>query len=356
MSTITNNPEEFVDLFVDANLGVFGKVFPQNDFALLNNNEKVSSAVSALLSAVTFPTLNIVFSAAGRLRERNRKNLKDDIRLDEMEMRVKIVPLDKDGQEIIQGVDEVAPVRVLGIDPFKTKAVKVVETEDGSVVSPEAAGGNSSLVPDLAGVASTLAKAAGGALGFPVAGEIVGGAASLLGSVGPKLGLDFGLSGDDEPKARLPIVEKSTIASRTEFAWYLRSLTADNLRPEQNEVLLADGTHFGSAFLQLRRDVVTLRAEMELATDWRKAALPNLFEVQSIDIPVFHPPVPKTPALTNFTSIDSIRLMVPTKDVQDFLGITEQEIESLIDSNALRSFGQNRSSVTRASLVELIGA
>lgn len=355
MSNITNNPEEFVDLFVDANLGVFGKVFPQNDFALLNNNEKVSSAVSALLSAVTFPTLNIVFSAAGRLRERNRKNLKDDIRLDEMEMRVKIVPLGKDGQELVQGIDEVAPVRVLGIDPFKTKAIKVVETEDGSVVSPEAAGGNS-LVPELAGVASTLAKAAGGALGFPVAGEIVGNAASLLGSVGPKLGLDFGLGEDDKPKVRLPIVEKSTIASRTEFAWYLRSLAADNLRPEQNEVLLADGTHFGSAFLQLRRDVVTLRAEMELATDWRKAALPNLFEVQSIDIPVFHPPVPKTPALTNFTSVDSIRLMVPTKDVQDFLGITEQEVDSLIESNALRSFGQNRATVTRASLIELIGA
>ncbi|WP_282605668.1 hypothetical protein [Pelagibius sp. Alg239-R121] len=355
MTTITNNPEEFVDLFVDANLGVFGKVFPKNDFALLNNNDKVSSAVSALLSAVTFPTLNIVFSAAGRLRERNRKNLKDDIRLDEMEMRVRIVPLDENGEEIIQADDEVAPVRVLGIDPFKTKAVKVIESEDGSVISPEAAGG-AAFQPDLVGIASTLAKAAGGALGFPVAGEIVGGAASLLSSFGPKLGLDFGLSGEDEPKVRLPIVEKSTIASRTEFAWYLRSLAADNLRPEQNEVLLADGTHFGSAFLQLRRDVVTLRAEMELATDWRKAALPNLFQVEAIDIPVFHPPVPKTPALTNFTSVESIQLMVPTRDVQDFLGITAQEVETLIDNESLRAFGQNRATVTRASLVELIGA
>ncbi len=344
-----------VDMYVDANLGVFGRVFPKDAFAILNNGDTVSSAVSALLTAVTFPTLNIVFSAAGKLRERSRKSLKDDIRLQEMEMRVEIAPLDKDGKLIVQGEDEVAPVRVLGIDPFKTKAIRVVETEDGKFITPSADGNKLQFEPDIANVASTLLKAAGGALPIPGAGAVAGGAAALLGAAGPKLGLSFDLfGGADKPKVRLPVVEKSTIASRTEFAWYMRSLDAKTVGEGQTEVLLADGTQFGSAFLQLRRDVAKLRVNMLLATDW-KNSIPNLFEEESVTLQVFHPPVPKTPQLTDFSSTSDIRLMVPTREVQEFLGVDEEEVAAMITAGELVAFGKEQAAVTRSSLLKLIG-
>lgn len=343
---------QVTDRHIDANLGLFGMVFP-SDFAILNNKD-TSAAISAILTAVSFPTLNIIYSAAASLQQVSRRNLKLLVRISEMEMRVKLEAYGEDGKQIVAEADEAEPVQVLGIDPFKSKAIRVVETEDGRFIQPAAEGNSLGFNPDLGKIAPTLAKAAAGAIPIPGAGAVIGGAGELIGAVGPKLGLNFDLFGEDKPKVRLPIVEMSTIASRQEFAWYLRALKADDIPPDQQEIFIPDGTHYGSAFLQVRRDVRMIKVRAVLAADWNKNAV-NTIDEQVVEVPVFHPPLPKTPTLTRFTNPDVMPLLAPRGDVERFLGVKPNELDTLVKDGQLKAFGEGADNITRASLLKLLG-
>ena len=179
-----NTAKKMVDLFIDCNLGLFGLALPK-DFITIGNNKDIATVVSAILSTVSFPSLNILYSAAGRFREKSETNLVADIRVTEMEIRIDITPLDENGNEIKskkinldeQGketnIKQSVPLKVLGINPFKTKAVKVIEKPgEKEIIVPVEDSNALTLKPDVNSIISTLLDVAGGIIGIPGVGTI----------------------------------------------------------------------------------------------------------------------------------------------------------------------------------------
>ena len=161
-----------------------------------------------------------------------------------------------------------------------------------------------------------------------------------------ELDLKFGIGfGDNAPKVRFPIIEKSTITGINSVSWYLRSINENKI----------DGTHFGSIFLQLRRDVKKLLVTSTLYSDWnKKDKFPNIIESFSTILDVFYPPVPSTPILTDFSSVEDIPLLIPRDDIRSFMQISNSELDQLISKKLLTAFGEGNKVITRKSLLDLL--
>ena len=184
-----------VDQFVDINLGVFGLIRPER-FTGAAAGTQVTQAISEILSKLTFPSLNVLYSATAKLLILRDQKLKVGAKLEELELRVEIerVKVEVDGEK--KTVRNPGPelVKILGIEPSRTQALKIIP-DVGSV-------------PDLSGLASALGSGLGLAFGSPELG-------AFLGELGSALA---GLRSEDKPTPRFPIVEKAGIASHREFS------------------------------------------------------------------------------------------------------------------------------------------
>jgi hypothetical protein len=297
---------EKVDLHCEVNLGVFGLVRPDN-LAGLATGDKATEAVGLVLKEFTFPSLNIVFAASARLRERDHNDLKVETQLDEMELRVVLTPLDVAGKPIADG----AKCSLLGVDPYGTTAAKV---EPPFQVAPNV----SSILTAIPSIPSALTGIVSG------------------------LGLSFG----SVMKPSFPITSKAFLAGPREFGWYLKS----------NETEQKEGVHYGTAFLQLSRSVAKLQVQLTLGSDWKGGSVDNQSEPTLTTIlEVKHPAPPETPQITDFTSPDSLPLVIPRDDVKKLLAIDDAEFAVLVSQKRLDAFGSGDAQVvTKGSLLALL--
>ncbi|MEM7482361.1 MAG: hypothetical protein AAF481_14385 [Acidobacteriota bacterium] len=288
-----------VDVFVTANLGIFGFVQP-NGFSGAALGDKTTEALSAVLKNFSFPSLNLAFAASARLRPRSSTSMVTGTKLQEMELRVIL--------EALEQTDGPAPpdgeplIKILGLEPSETLARVIEERpEDGFRPSSTSLGYSSK-------------------------------------------GRSYNLSYTYVPRRRTIQLEKATLAAPDEFGWYLRSSGA-----EQKE-----GLHYGTAFLQLSRKVKRLRVKVGLASDWTNG-VPNQIEDFTIDLGVHHPPIPKTPQLTDVTDMRSLPIVIPRDDIKTLLAITDEELSRLISNKDLRAFGSEGKLITKGSLSRLLG-
>ena len=315
--TVAAERDERVDIYFDCNLGVFGLLRPER-FAGVATGDKVTEAISAILKEVSFPSLNIVFSATGRLLERGKRAMKLGALLQEAELRVTVEPLDQNGNEV-KFEAPARPLKILGLEPSETEALKFVPDIGAIPDIPSPLVGVISGIESLLGFGSSLSKIA----------------SSFLGSG----------SSDEPPQPSFVLLEAATIAKANEFAFYLRS-KADQLK---------DGTHFGVAFLQLSRKVTKLRVRATLATDWQGTRIKNQIEDFEVILDVNHPRIPQTPSITDFTATSSIPIVVPRDDVKTLLSIEDAELDELIKTKRLVSFGKESKHITKGSLINLLG-
>jgi hypothetical protein len=157
-----------------------------------------------VLAEYSFPSLNFVYSASGSLKSKGTDDLKIATTLEEMEMRVKIIPFDRQNREVA----DAAALSVLGIYPDETTATK---KESGFQVAPD--------LGALLGV-------------IPGIGTALSGIVSALGVTVPNL---F--------RPGFPTTDKAYMANGREFGRYTRS----------EEERQKEGLRYGTAVLQVRR-------------------------------------------------------------------------------------------------------
>ncbi|MEE8586483.1 MAG: hypothetical protein V3T83_16700, partial [Acidobacteriota bacterium] len=191
-----NKGREKVDFYADCNLGIFGLLAPEKTFMGAAVDEKTNVAIRTILSKFSFPSLNVLFSASGRLRSKDENDLKVDTKLDEMEVRVTLRALDPEGNAIPfdkNGTN--SPVSVLGLYPFETR---VSDAEEPPVqVTPNLPAILEALAPEEPAAPSPGTPAVPASFGFlDLAGVISG------------LGLVFG----GLFKARFSILDKALLA------------------------------------------------------------------------------------------------------------------------------------------------
>lgn len=302
-----------VDQYVDVNLGVFGLLQPKL-FGGAAIGDKAASAISLVLEHFSFPVLNVLFSASGRLREKDRNDLKVETRLDEMEVRIKVVPLKKDDGPI--DLDRSQPsnaLEVLGVFPFESE---VAEPEHPRF----------QVTPNVSSLLSAIPADA-------VLGPLTGIISGLGLAVAPLF----------RPKFR--ILEKAFVADINEFGWYRQS----------HEKVQQEGPHYGAAFLQVKREVRKLSVTASLATDWKGGDVDNQLDEITTVIEVKHPEPPKTPLLSDLRSPATIPLVVPREDVKKLLSVDDGELDELIKGGRLDAFGANKKQITKGSLLKLLG-
>jgi len=291
---------EKVDLYADVNLGVFGLIRPDKSGGIAL--EAASEAVSMILKKYSFPSLNVVFSASARLRRKDRNDFKVETRLEEMELRISIRALDARNR-IVKAPGRVL---VLGLYPFKTEA-----SEQDPLLQ---------MKPNLSKILSALPSIPEAVLGIIT-----------------NLGLSFGKIF----APGFPVLDKAFLASDTEFGWYKKSAGQ-----RQQE-----GIHYGVAFLQVSRKVRKLEVEYALATDWKGGGVDSLLEPLDVRVlEVHHPPIPKTPQLTDFTGPESLPLVVPRNDAKTLLGVGDKELDALIGPDQIA--GPN---IGQGTLLRLLG-
>ena len=194
---------EKVDLFVDANLGGFGLLLVKQ-FGSVNIDDAFADAIKQVLGKFSFPVLNIVSSASGKLIEKGKSKAKVATWLEEMETRVTLKAYGSDGTTELQG-----QLEVLGLLPSETKA--------GEPGEPPI-----QMTPNIPSILS--------AVGGPALG-----AAGPIGGVISALGLTLAPLFKPRPK----ILQKTFLASANEFGWYLSS---------DNDVQ-QEGVHYTAAVL-----------------------------------------------------------------------------------------------------------
>lgn len=263
--------------------------------------------MSAILREFTFPSLNIVFAASARLREKDHNDLRVETKLDEMELRVAITPLDKEDKPIAGKTK----CEILGLHPFETKAAKVEPPF-------QMASNVSSILAAIPGIPGAISGVVSG------------------------LGLSFG----SLLKPKIPILDKAFLAGGSEFGWYLKS----------NEQEQKEGVHHGVAFLQMARTVAKLKVQVVLGSDWKGGGVDNQSENFVKTLTVRHPDPPATPQITDFTSSESLSLVIPRDDVKTLLNIDDAAFDALVESKRLVAFRTaDKCVVTKGSLITLLG-
>ncbi|MEO1337293.1 MAG: hypothetical protein AAFV29_16745, partial [Myxococcota bacterium] len=299
----------------------------------------VAAGVAKILEYFSFPSLNVVFSAAGRLVPVSDQDLLLKGLLDELETRLTLQPLDKDGKKM-----PLESLSILGLEPSATEVRS--EEEDG--------GGRTSMQfeykPNISAIFDTIKQLSDPS--DPPTSEPNPASAAAIAAVASAaaqgLQLAFGGRKDSKVKTVRRITQMASLASHREFAWYMRSFGD----------IKKDGVHFGTAFLQVSREVESIDVNIELKSDWahvkKVANFPNQIKKLTKRIPVHHAPAPKTPILTDFASTSSIPIVVPRADVQNLLQIEDDELQDLIDSGQLKAFGEKKKHITKGSLVSLL--
>ena len=296
---------EKVDLHVDVNLGVFGLLRP-DQFTGVATAERAKEAVSVVLQEFSFPSLNIVFAASGRMRQKDNDSAVIDSKLKQMEVRLIISPINDQGAVIADPNQCV----VLGIHPYETKT----EEQDPQL----------QITPDVSSLLTAIP-------GIPAA---VTGVVSALGlTFGPLF------------KPKFPIIENAFFGNRREFGWYLRS-SKENRK---------EGIHYGLAFLQVSRKVSKLKVDVNFGSDWDGGGVDVQSEKPSITIEVKHPKIPDTPTIVDFTNPDELPLVIPRDDVKTLLSIDDADLDQLLaSSNGLVAFGKDRKHITKGSLIRVL--
>ncbi len=331
VETAAESKEHYVNVYSTSNLGVFGLLLPPNSFTGVSLGESVSDAISIILKHFSFTSLNIMAGVAGRLVGTQASGYAVKQKLKEVEIRTIIKAFKKPKVGPRSPLDpKDGAFTILGLNPSKT-----LTEEETLAPSAITYSGNPSL--DL----SALLKAL-----FAI-GAVTQDERSLLSSISAALGGSLGLSfgSEDTPKVRHRIARKAWIASPSEFAWYYHSVNDHK----------AEGLLNGTAFLQINKDVDELDVRTEIRADWGKNAdFENVFEET---LRVIHPPVPKTPILSDLTSSDRMPIVLPRHDVSKLLGISNEELQSLLDDpseKGLRAFGAKQKYVTKGSLARLL--
>ena len=301
---------EKVDLFVDANLGGFGLLLVKQ-FGSVNIDDAFADAIKQVLGKFSFPVLNIVSSASGKLVKKDKNDLKVESWLEEMETRVTLKAFGSDGTQLQgQPGDVSKPLEVLGLLPSETKSS---EPEEPPI----------QMAPNVSGILSAV----GG--GGPIRGVI------------SALGLTLAPLFKPKPK----ILQKTFRASASEFGWYLRS----------DDQAQQEGVHYTAAVLQVSRDVDKLEVVVEQISDWKKGGVDNQKIPLTKTLKMSHPRVPTTPQLSDLSSPATIPIVVPREDVRKLLAITDEELEALISDGPLVAFGAGKKRITKGSLVSLLG-
>ena len=301
---------EKVDLFVDASLGGFGLLLVQQ-FGSVNIDYAFADVIKQVLGKFSFPVLNIVSSASGKLTTKDKNDLKVESWLEEMETRVTLKAYGSDGTQLQgQPGDVSKPLEILGLLPSETKSS---EPEEPPI----------QMTPNV----SSILSAVGG--GGPIAGVI------------SALGLTLAPLFKPKPK----ILQKTFRASANEFGWYLRS----------DDQVQQEGVHYTAAVLQVSRDVDKLDVVVEHISDWKKGGVDNQNIPLTKTLKVIHPAVPDTPQLSDLSSPTTIPIVVPREDVRKLLAITDGELGTLISDGLLVAFGAGKKRITKGSLVGLLG-
>ena len=295
-----------IDIFASANIDVFGTLLPSG-FTGTSIGSGDIDAISEILSEYSFPSLNLVLSAASRLIKYGGV-MRLGALLNELELRVKISPIGANG-DLIKHEQPDTLVKILMIEPTGTQVQEIIEEGQGRTLFT-------------------------GPIHLPQAGpkgKLVGGKPSIR----------------YEPfvnKSKFVLLEKSSIAGPQECAWYLKSTGA---KPKE-------GVHNSLAFLQVNREVKELDVELTLSTDWHSWVARQV-EVFQFRLPVLHPKVPKTPNLIDFTDLNKVPTVIPRSDIKTLLRVTDTEFEELVNSGDLRSFGADKGYVSKGSLRKLLG-
>ena len=88
-------------------------------FGSVNIDDKFAQAIKDVLEKCSFPVLNIVSSASGRLVTKDKNDLKVESWLEEMETRVTLKAYDSGGAELQGQPEDVSKsVEVLGTPAF----------------------------------------------------------------------------------------------------------------------------------------------------------------------------------------------------------------------------------------------
>lgn len=327
--------EAIVDVYADFNLDTFGLLLPERFTGVATGH--LTKGISKILEHFSFPSLNILFSASGRLvpipNPRNQDYLREQI--DELQNRVTLEAYDKDDNKL--STDHVS---ILGLNPSELEVV--TKTREGRDTSNAF-----EYKLDISAILREIAKLE------PETDENedfpIGAIAMVASAAAQGLKLAFGgKKKDDKPKKITQITQMASITGANSFSWYMHSFGE----------IKKDGLHYGTAFLQVSRKVSYLKVKAEVHVDW--AYIKGISNVPSTTsnfekkIPVYHTQPPKTAVTTDFTSANSIPIVIPRNDIKGLLNIDDQDLDLLIKDNKLMAFGKEQQHISKGSLIKLL--
>ena len=302
---------EKVHVFLDVLHGGFGLLLVEQ-FGNVKLAKEFGDAIKKALNDFTFPVVNFVFSAAGKLRHQDNNDLKVETRLDELQLGVTVTGLDNDGNELPEGGQEEKPVKTLGLFPWQTLTAK-----------PQ--GSTAKFAPSLSATLGPLTA------GLSVA------VSALL-------------------RPRPEVLLKPFMGNYNKFGWYMKS----------DDEKSCEGVHYAAAVLQVHRDVEQLDIRAKLQTDWIGGNVDNQTITFEPDrrFEVCHPDEPKTPMLVDVTDPTTLPILLTRDMVSGLFG--EDLTDTLIDGGELktmetsvkRSDGNGMEPlilITRASLLTCLG-
>ncbi len=325
-----------VDVYADFNLDTFGLLLPERFTGVASGN--LTKGISKILEYFSFPSLNILFSASGQLTRINNKKNQDYLKeqIDELQNRISIEAYDKNDNML--STDHVS---ILGLNPSETEVTTATSEGGGSTTNAFQYKPNiSAILKEIAALESDDEDNHA----FPVAAVAMVASAAAQG-----LQLAFGgKKKNDKPKKTVQITQMASITGANSFSWYMHSL--DNVKK--------DGLHYGTAFLQVSRKVSYLKVKAQVHVDWVYidgiSNVPSTTSNFEKKIPVYHTDPPKTALTTDFTSADSIPIVIPRNDIKGLLNIEDQDLDNLIKDNKLLAFGKEQKHISKGSLIKLL--
>ena len=298
-----------VDLFLNVQHGGFGLLLAKQ-FGGVKIDDDFAKVVATILGEFSFPVLNFTCSASGKLLRKDENDLKVDVRLEELELRIELEPIDEKGQSISVKNDSDSDLEVIGLLPSETASGKEYPTLQIS--------------PNVVNILKALPSLA------PLSGIVSG----------------LGLTVAPLFKPRPSVLHKAFMAASHEFGWYRRA----------SEDVSQEGVHYTAAVLQVRRKVVdALKVSMSMSSDWVGGGVDNQYKDINPKIKLNHPTQPQTPKLALSRSCSELPMVLERADVMNILGVGKEELDNLITTDQLIAFGGSNQRISRGSLCTLLG-